>query len=113
MRVCSFSVSTGRRRGTRGGIAYLVVSRELVLHSLQLCDAGDGDGPVHDVVLLEQFCEHLCGAQRVDIGSDEEDDGGGGGEGRAPMCGEDAAIGLAVGGARRGRVLGWWKIDHA
>ena len=64
----------------QGVDAYLVVGCELVFDGLQLCDARYGDDPVHHVVLLEEFCEHLCCAQGVDIWGDEEDDGGGGGE---------------------------------
>lgn len=99
MRVCSFSERQEEDWAGFGVIAHLVVSRKFVFHGFQLCNARDGDGPVHDVVLLEEFCEHLCGAQRVDIWGDEKDDGGRGGEGGATVCGKDGAVSLAVGRA--------------
>lgn len=78
-------------------VAYLVVRCELVFDGFQLCDTRYGDGPVHHVVLLEEFFKHLCGAQRVDIWSDEENNGGGGCEWRAAMSGKDARVSIAVG----------------
>lgn len=97
MRVCSFTVSEEEGGRVRVESAYLAVSCELVFHRFQLGDTRHGDGPVHDVVLLEEVCKHLGGAQGVDIWGDEKDDGGRGGEGRATMGGEDGAVGVAVG----------------
>lgn len=100
IRVCSYTNHSqkGLARCTAQDdhSTHVRVGGKFVSHALELCMAGDGHDAVHDVVLFEEFCEHLGGTDGVHIGSHENDDGGSRSGGGTAVSGKDLRVGFAI-----------------